>query len=85
METQVRMLENFAIDQCLNFRKIKDQTLQIKVILNEIDCLYKFISRLNPATLPQADFRYKTYVLKILQEFEGNDEIFKAILTGKIE
>ena len=48
METQVRMLEDFAIGQCLNFRKIKDQTLQIKVILNEINCLHEslFIAKM---------------------------------------
>lgn len=84
METQVRMLEDFAIGQCLNFRRIKDQTLQIKVIFNEINCLHEFISSLNPTTFPQADVRYRAYVLQILKEFEENEEIFKAILTGKI-
>ncbi len=85
METQVSMLEHLAIHQCITFREIKDKTLQITLILNEINCLYRFISSLNPATLPQADVRYKAYVLKILEEFEGNEEIFKAILTGKIK
>lgn len=83
MKTEIKLLEDLAYNHFICFREIKEKSLQVKIILNEISLLYDFISNSNPYGMPQMDIRYRTYVVKLLSYFQGDEAIFNAILTMK--